>query len=318
MQNKKKQNKPWIKKGPLKTFLFFLGFSTVIWVFVQFSKQYTTVIELPVSYINLPKDKILLENTPKYLDLRIRDKGFNIAMNKFSPRELKIDLSDAQPLDGQLVYDLELHKAAIFSQLRIDYENADFLQKNLKLDYQQRAVKKVPVNSKINLGFSVGYSALDKIRIEPDSITVSGPENILDTLRQVNTRTLKISNINKDIEGRIKLDRTNLGTVTFYQDEVSYSLRTDKFTEGKVEIPIEMLNVPEKSNVVIFPKEVIVYYQVSLNEFDKVKPSSFKVVVDFKNSFDSDGYLLAQIVKQPDIVNNLRLNENKIQFVIKR
>ncbi len=318
MQDKKKQNKPWIKKGPLKTFLFFLGFSTVIWVFVQFSKQYTSVIELPVSYVNLPKDKILLENSPKYLDLRIQDKGFNIAIYKFFPRELKIDLSNVQSLDGQLVYNLELHKEAILSQLRIDYEKVGFLQENLNIDFQQRAVKRVPINSKINLDFSVGYSALDKIKLQPDSITVSGPENILDTLRQVNTNALKIGNINTDVEGRIKLDRTNLGTVTFYQDEVNYSLRTDKFTEGKVEIPIEMINVPEKVNAVIFPKDVIVYYQVSLNEFDKVKPSNFKVIVDFKNSVDSDGYLLAQIVKHPDIVNNLRLNENKILFVIKR
>jgi hypothetical protein len=318
MQDKKKQNKPWIKKGPLKTFLFFLGFSTIIWVFVQFSKQYTTVIELPVSYVNLPKDKILLENSPKYLDLRIQDKGFNIAIYKFFPKVLNIDLSEAEPLDGQLVYNLELHKEAIFSKLRIDYENAGFLQENLKIDFQQRTVKRVPINSKINTGFSVGYSALDKIKLQPDSITVSGPENILDTLRQVNTKALKIGNINKDLEGRIKLDKSNLGTVTFYQDEVSYSQRTDKFTEGKVEIPIEMINVPENMNAVIFPKEVIVYYQVSLHEFDKVKPSNFKVIVDFKNSVDSDGYLLAQIVKHPDIVNNLRLNENRILFVIKR
>jgi len=295
-----------------------LGFSTIIWVFVQFSKQYTTVIVLPVSYINLPKDKILLENAPKYLDLRIQDKGFNIAIHKFFPRELNIDLSEAEPLDGQLVYNLGLHKEAIFSELRIDYEIAGFLQETLKIDFQQRAVKRVPINSKINLGFSVGYSALDKIKLLPDSITVSGPENILDTLQSVNTKALKIGNINKDIEGKIKLDRSNLGTVTFYQDEVSYSLLTDKFTEGKVEIPIEMINVPEKMNAVIFPKEVIVYYQVSLNEFDKVKPSNFKVIVDFKNSVDSDGYLLAQIVEHPDIVNNLRLNENKILFVIKR
>ena len=318
MQDKKKQNKPWIKKGPLKTFLFFLGFSTIIWVFVQFSKQYTTVIELPISYINLPKDKILLENSPKYLDLRLQDKGFNIAIYKFFPKELKIDLSEAEAIDGQLVYNLELHKEVIFLKLRMDYENAGFLQEKLKIDFQQRAVKRVAINSKINLGFTVGYSALDRIKLQPDSITISGPENILDTLSQVNTKALKIGNINKDIEGRIKLDRSNLGTVVFYLDEVSYSLRTDKFTEGKVEIPIEMINVPEKMNVVIFPKEVIVYYQVSLHEFDKVKPSKFKVIVDFKNSLDSDGYLLAQIVEHPDIVNNLRLNENKILFVIKR
>ena len=92
MQDKKKQNKSWVKRGPLKTFLFFLGFSTVIWIFVQFSKQYTTVIELPVSYINIPKDKIILDNSKKYLDLRIKDNGLNIAINHFFPKELKICL----------------------------------------------------------------------------------------------------------------------------------------------------------------------------------------------------------------------------------
>jgi len=318
MQDKKKQNKPWIKRGPLKTFLFFLGFSTVIWIFVQFSKHYTSVIELPVTYVNLPKDKIILDNSRKYLDLRIKESGLKIAIYKFFPTELKIDLSDAQALDGKLIYDLELHKSTIFSQLRIDYENADFLQENFKIDFQQRAVKKVPINSNIELGFTIGYSALDKIKFQPDSVTISGPENILDSLQTVNTISLKINNINKDLEGTVKLDRTGLGSVTFYQDEVHYSLRTDKFTEGKVEIPIDMMNVPEKMNVVIFPKVVIVYYQVSLSEFDKVKKSNFKVIVDFKNAVNSDGFLLAQIEKKPEMVNNVRLNENKIQFVIKR
>jgi hypothetical protein len=318
MQDKKKPNKPWISKGPLKTFLFFLGFSTFIWVFVQFSKQYITVINLPVSYLNLPKDKILLENSPKSLELSIRDKGFNIAIYKYFPRQLFIDLNDAKTINGQLVYNLELHKSSIFSQLKLNYENVSFLHENLKIDFEQRAVKRVRVNSQINLGFSVGYSALDQIKLQPDSITISGPGNILDTLGQINTEALKIGNINSDIEGKIKLDRANLSMITFYQDEVSYSLRTDKFTEGKVEIPIEMVNVPQKMNAVIFPKEVIVYYQVSLNEFDKVKPSNFKVIVDFKNSVDSNGYLLAEIVEKPRIVNNLRLNEIKIQFVIKR
>ena len=318
MQDKIKQHKPWIKRGPLKTFLFFLGFSTVIWVFVQFSKEYTAVIELPLNYVNLPKDKIILDNSPKSLDLRIRDNGLSIAIYKFLPKNLMIDLTDAEVLEGQLIYDLELHKTAIFSQLKIDYDNADFLQKNLKINFQQRTVKKVPIKSEIDLGFAVGYSALGETKFQPDSVIISGPENILDSLTHVNTKSIKISNISKDIEGTIKLDKSKLGTVTFYEDEVHYSLSTDKFTEGKVEIPVEMINVPEKMNVVIFPKVVIVYYQVSLNEFDKVKPSNFKVVVDFKNSFDSDGYLLAQVVQQPEMVNNLRLNENKIQFVIKR
>ncbi|WP_026837940.1 CdaR family protein [Gillisia sp. JM1] len=318
MKTKLKDKKPWIKRGPLKTFSFFLGFSAVIWVVVQFSKEYTEVIEMPIIYTNLPKDKILVGDTPKTLDLRIRDRGFYIAWNRVFPQKITIDISDASEEGKSLVYDLELQKAAILSQLDLDYEKVVFLQKNIKISFEQRAVKKVAILSSIDLSFAVGYSALEEIKLQPDSIMVSGAATILDTLKMIKTKSLKINNISNDVKGKVKLETGNLKEVSLYQEEVNYSVRTEKFTEGKVEIPIKLLNVPEGTNVVIFPKDVVIYYQVSLKDFEKIDSSSFLVAVDFKNAKDSDGFLIAQILEEPTQVNNIRLNEKKIQFVIKR
>jgi len=140
----------------------------------------------------------------------------------------------------------------------------------------------------------------------------------LDTLTTIKTKPLKINNISNDVKGKVKLETSKYKDLTFYLDEVNYSIRTEKFTEGKVEIPIKLLNVPEGTNVVIFPKDVVIYYQVSLKNFEKIDSSSFLVAVDFKNAKDSDGFLIAQILEEPKQVNNIRLNEKKIQFVIKR
>ncbi|WP_034921148.1 CdaR family protein [Gillisia sp. CAL575] len=318
MKTKLKERKPWIKRGPLKTFSFFLGFSAVIWVVVQFSKEYTEVLEMPIIYTNLPKDKILVGDTPRTLDLRIRDRGFYIAWNRVFPQKITIDISDATEDGKSLFYDLEQQKTAILSQLNLDYEKVVFLQKNVKINFEQRAVKKIVVLSTIDLSFSVGYSALEEIKLQPDSVMVSGSANILDTLRSINTKPLKINNISNDVQGKVQLETGNIKDVSFYQEEVNYSVRTEKFTEGKVEIPIKLLNVPEGTNVVIFPKDVVIYYQVSLKDFEKIDTSSFVVAVDFKNSHDSDGFLIAQIIEEPTQVNNIRLNEKKIQFVIKR
>jgi hypothetical protein len=229
-----------------------------------------------------------------------------------------IDISETTEDGNSLVYDLEKQKQAIRTQLNIDYENVNFLQEDLKIKFEQRMVKNIPIISDIDLSFSVGYSALEGIKLEPDSVTISGPKNILDTLQNVHTKSLKINNISQDVQGTIKLNTTNLKKLTFYSEEVQYSLRTDKFTEGKAVIPVELINVPENMNVVIFPKEVTVFYQVSLKQFEKINPSGFKVVADFQKASNSDGYLLAQIVNKPPLVNNVRLNEQKIQFIIKR
>ncbi len=307
-----------LKKGPLKTFLFFLGFSAIIWVFMQFSKDYTEVMELPITYINVPKDKILLDSKPKTLQIRIKDKGFNLALHKIVPPTIKIDMNEAVEKKDQLVFDLQQQKQAILAQLNLDYENASFLQPSLNIDFQQRGVKTLKVVSNINFSFAVGYSALKPVVLQPDSVKVSGPKKILDTLSQISTKSLRITNVSKDLEGSVALDTSGLGNVNLYTQEVSYRLSIDKFTEGKVKIPIETTNVPDNSTVVIFPKEVLVYYQVSLKKFDLVKPMDFRVVVDLKNARDGDGYLIAQVVQQPDIVTNVRLNEKKIQFVIKK
>lgn len=273
---------------------------------------------MPLSYVNIPKDKMLVNKEPTSLDLRVRDYGFNIARYRMLPPDLTIDVSEASEEGGKLVYDLEQQKQAILSQLNLDYDDATFLQDKLTIDFEQKEVKTVDVVSNIELGFSVGYSALEEIKLEPDSVKISGPSSVLDTLEEIGTVPVKINNISKDIKGNVKLDTEGLENVTLFQDEVQFSLRTDKFTEGKVEIPIELINVPEGYNVVIFPKEVMVYYQVSLQDFDKIKPTSFKVVVDFRNTLPEEGYLLAQVVQKPALVNNVRLSENRIQYVVKR
>jgi len=318
MQNKVKIRKPLIKRGPFKTFLFFLGFSTVVWIFVQFSKEYTEAVELPISYINVPKDKILSPENPSKLDLRVKENGLHIAFNRLFPKVLYLDVSDSKMENGKLIYNLEEQKSALLSQLNLAYDKAEFLKQTLNISYQQREVKKVPIRSNVELDFAVGYSALDDVEFQPDSVMVSGPKGILDTLSEVQTKVLRLENINNDISGTVNLDTAKLERLTFYQTKIDYTLRTDKFTEGKVQVSIDLVNVPEGMNVVIFPKEVTVIYQVSLKKFNSVKKEDFRVMADFKNAVNSDGYLLVQITEQPPQVNNVRLNEKKIQFVIKR
>lgn len=298
--------------------MFFLGFSAVIWIFVQFSKQYTVPVELPLTYVNVPMDKLLGDENPETITLRIRDYGFNLARYRMIPPTLEIDLEKARVESGQLVYNLEQEKPAIVNQLNLEFDELAFLQNSLRVNFEQKTVKTVNIVSNIGLNFAVGYSALEEVRLVPDTVRISGPANILDTLTELRTESLKLNNINSDLKGTVNLDKTGLERVTFFQDEVNYSLRTDKFTEGRIEIPIELQNVPEGNNIAIFPKDVIVFYQVSLNDFDKIKPTSFKVVVDFRNEIPQEGYLLAQVVQKPALVNNVRLSENRIQFVIKR
>lgn len=307
-----------IKKANVQVFGFFLIFSAIIWVLVQLSKEYNRTVEIPLTYVNTPLDKSL-QDTPKTLRFNLDAKGFLLIWKyRFFKPELTIDLSNTEEVGSQLVYDIQDNRNSIENQLNIDFDKTNFLKDSLVIDFQPRKEKRVLISPKTSLNYDVGFSAVNQVELQPDSVTVSGPENIIDTLSSISTTMISASNISKDISGTVAIDTANLGMLNFYRNTVDYSQKVAKFTEGNVEIPVEVINLPRGTNLTIFPKKVMLYFQVNLKNYEFVKADQFKVVCDFNEIQEGVDYMLAQVSEKPRFVNNVRLNERKIQFIIKR
>lgn len=306
------------RKTNFNAFLFFLLLAIVIWIFAQFSKVYNEVIEIPVKYVNAPPDKFITEENPNTLKLQMVATGFKISYFSFFPPTLQIDVSSASLRDEEIVYVIDEHRDDIQAQLGITFDQSQFVNRELRIQFQQRKEKVIPVHSQIEIEFAVGYAAREELRIVPDSITVSGPDNILDTLNQLQTFPLKLKSVNQDQKGMVAIDTSGLSKINLYQKEVQYLLEVEKFTEGSVEIPVDLINVPDNLNVVIFPKQILLFYQVNLEDYSSVLPADFRVVCDFKDLDPSQDFLIPEIVKKPENVTNLRLNEKKVQFIIKK
>ena len=306
------------RKTNFNAFLFFLLLAIVIWIFSQFSKVYNEVIEIPVKYVNAPPDKFITEENPKKLMLQMEATGFKISYFSLFPPTLRIDASKADLRGEEMVYVIDEHREEIQAQLGITFDQSRFVNPEVRIRYQQRKEKVIPVHSQVQVEYAVGYAAQEELKISPDSITVSGPDNILDTLNQLHTVVLNLKEVKQDLQGSVAIDTTNLSKVTLYQKEVNYSLGVEKFTEGSVEIPVDLINVPEGLNVVIFPKQILLFYQVNLENYSSILPADFRVVCDFKELEPDQDFLIPEIVKKPENVTNLRLNEKKIQFIIKK
>jgi len=306
------------KKSSIKTFGFFLVFSAIVWVLVQFSKTYTQVIEVPVQYLNIPLDKSISEERPDHVDLQLQDNGFNIYYYKIFNPSLDIDLSEAKENGNNLVYSIDNHITVIEQQLKVTLEDSRIIQDEIVIPFQFKKEKMLKIISNVDVSYAVGYSADEPLRLEPESVKVSGPEEVISKLNTIPTLQVKLNDVNKNLDGVVKLDTTGYGALSFYENSIRYVQKVEKFTEGKAEIPVEVINVPDNLNLAYFPKTVVVYYQVNLEEFEKVSAADFSVICDYKEVKDGDDYMIAQIVTKPKFVHNIRLNERRIQFVIKR
>lgn len=306
------------KRSSVKTFSFFLAFSAIVWVLVQFSKTYTQTIEIPVKYINPPLDKSISDDKPDHVDLQLQETGFSIYYYKIFNPELTVDLSQAQDDGNKLIYPIEKHLSHIEEELKIDIKKSRIIQDEIVVPFQKKKEKMLKVIPRINVNYAVGYSADDPVELDPDSVKVSGAEKIIDTLTSVPTKVLNINKANTNIKGKVDIDTSGLGMLSFYDNNVNYYQKIEKFTEGSVEIPVEVVNVPSGLNLVYFPKTVIVYYQVNLRQFEKVTSAGFSVVCDYKEVNEGDDFMIAKIVEKPSFISNVRLNERRIQFVIKK
>ena len=318
MQSKIKTIKARFRRSNINTFLFFLGCTVVIWIFVQFSKDYNEVINIPVEYVNLPPDKIVTQDNPKSVKLRIEDNGFKIAWKTLFPPTLAIDVSKAVPANGKLMYVIDENRKDIVTQLHINFDHSKFVKEAILIQYQQKEEKLVPLISQIEVEYAAGYSASEGVKLNMDSVRVSGPREILDTLTQLKTRKLSLKKVKNDLSGKVEIDTSGFNNLTLYTNTIAYAADVEKFTEGNVVVPIELENVPRGLNVVIFPKETTLFFQVNLKNFNKVTASDFRVVADFSEVQDNQDFLIPKLLQKPEFTANVRLNEKKIQFIIKK
>lgn len=313
----KKLSRTKFERTNFKAFSFFLIFSLLIWVLVQFSKTYEENIRIPIDLVNVPKDKIM-SGEDRFLKMKLEENGFKIAWFALFRKDLKVDLSQLEATEGQLVYDVQGNSAKIRQTLELNAEDVTFLEDKIFIDYQQKAVKTVPVKSRIQLDFQPGYDTNDTIRISPDSIKISGPKKILNSIKMVETIPLTLKKVDGSVSGSVAIDTAAKNAITFYANKVNYSLTVEKFTEGKLEIPISVINAPEDMEIILFPKTVQIIFKVSLQNYEQVSKSDFRIVCDYSELEEGQQFFIPKVVKRTKTISNLRININKIEFIIKK
>lgn len=285
------------------------------------SKEYESTIVYPISFENLPQNKLIQGNQTEEIGVHVKATGFKILSGRIAPRELKIDASNLL-LKSETSYYLLLsqQRLAIQKQMNTGVDIDHFITDSISLDLGSLEQKKLPVQLKSNLNFQTGYDVNGSISIKPDSVLVSGPESILDTLQYISTKELSKTDVNSSFKESISL-QFNEGTENLKYDvsSVEVEASVEKFTEATQKVSFVILNVPEGIKISTFPKEIDLTYKVALSKFGQVNASSFLIECDYKLSADNNlSYLVPRLAQQSKLVKNVKISPNKIDFVIEK
>jgi hypothetical protein len=140
---------------------------------------------------------------------------------------------------------------------------------------------------------------------------------MLKSIAFVSTKKIELSEINSDINMLAELNiPSNLSQLKLSHQSVSVTAKVDKFTEGLVNVPVTIINIPEDLSINFFPKEISVIFYSSLDAYNSIDKTDFTVECDFNLLTTDNNYLNPVLVKQPLNVKTAKLKITQLEFII--
>lgn len=303
-----------------KSFLLFVLLSLLFWVLNNLSEEYVTEQTMDVEYVNLPHDKLLQKEPRKQIKLNIKGTGFKLIALRFSNLTIDIDaglgyLQKKNSVRYSLV--LKDQQQKIQKQLLKGLEIDHFIDEVILLEIGVLISKKVPVIAMNTIQYKAGYDLINTIKIQPDSIIITGPESILKSINKIDLEKLQMSDVEQNIHKEIAIIVPE--NIKVKVSKVMLTGTVEKFTEGSFEIPFYVENLPDGIKINTFPKQIKVIFKVGLSNFNKITEDSFRVVCDYKYSEKNNfSFLVPKITRKPSLVKSVKLDIEKIDFLIQK
>lgn len=306
-----------MKNQSFLTFLIFLAISATLWLFVKLSEDYTTQVVFRMQFDEVPANKWLSspEQTAK---LSLTTDGFHTLRYKMMrdhKRVVNVSLAEVP-------YRQEKGNTYSFSSLYVTERVAELLNVNatdltmndamVYFNMDPLKSKVVPVELLSDIRPQRQYGVYGIPVLEPSSITIYGPVDVIDTLKSVSTQRLHKSNVSESFTETVPLDLLG-GTIRSEVTAVSAKVQVEKFTETDVAVPIAQ---PDNVHVRFFPETVTVKCLIAIKDYPNLTPDLFRVEVDKAQLKDLQPLLDVKLTSWPQYVQVLNTTPEKVEYLI--
>jgi len=269
-------------------FVVALILALALWLMVNLSRDYTLNIELPIQLGGVPAEKALVRDLPNTATVSVTGEGWKLINLYNNPPTINIDVSDTE------VNLFDQVQQQMNAMLNINIQRVQ--PQNLTVQLGDRASKKVPVRSAVNVNFSEQYGFLESPTINPDSVTIDGAATLLKGIEEWSTDSVQINNVTKDISQTVPLESSS-ELINLSQSEVSFEADVVEYTEGEMQANITTRNLPPGRMMSYSPLAITIKYDVPIEEYTDVQDENpFDAYVSYQQILeDSTGFVTPEI-----------------------
>ena len=304
-------------------FTICLVIASILWFLNALSKSYTTNIYYPVKYENLPKNKFIINEPPRKLQLRVNSHGFTLLRHKlslvFSPVVLNIaDIMDENRIQsgGSINIQSGAILEKITGQISSDIHILDMRPTSLQLMFDSLETRTVPVGGRIEIQFLSRFGQSGDLSILPPEVEVTGPRALVEKTDTIFTHFRHFKNVESDLEKEIKLEIPPQLNVD--PGKVRIKVPVDEYTEKSFTLPITIRSLPAGMHVRLFPQEAELSFSIGLRQFSEITSDTLAVFVNWEDIEKGITNLPLYTTEAPKGVKSLKILPQHVEYLIER
>jgi hypothetical protein len=268
----------------LYVFLVCLAISVFVWFLASLSKAYVSEVKFNLVYTNIPQDRILGKDGIRDIHLRIRARGFDLFSLKYLTikNPVKVNLNElyirTDLVSGNSYFLSNQIRQQVLNQLDATDQLLAIRPDTIFFRLDQVITMEVPVKVNLSIQFRKQYQLYDSLKITPSTVSIRGPESLIDTIDRLLTVRRNLEGLDKNTDITLALEKPfNNDLVSYSADEVEVIIPVEEFTEAVIERPVTVQGFNPAQRIKTFPEMVQVKYIVALKDYQRVDPANFKL-----------------------------------------
>jgi len=297
----------WLSNYKVK--LLSLCSALFLWFYVVTDNIYEYPIQVPIRVSALPEDKVLLKPLPEEARVLFSGTGKAFLSQSFRMKRLDLDLSNAANVETiELASSMirGIPRGEIFRPIRVLDPDS------ISVHLDTRKIKRIPIRPQFTIDPTDGYTQVGGIELEPDSITLSGPAQIVDTIQVIRTERKQFISKSKTVRGKIGFIPLASEMVQVSDLNSEYVIDIQRIHEITIEeIPVRVINVPSRVKVTVVPSTLSLKLRGGVDLLMQITPDDIQASIDYRTR---NRYRSKRIPASIEVPSNISFSNAKPKF----
>ncbi len=287
----------------------------MLWFSVTLNENYQVKCSYPVSFINVPEDIQITQEGIPILNAIVEGTGLDVLIGKFQNRSDTIylpfktsgNIGYINTSDGIREIDAKFPPAVQIKSISPD---------TFTVSYAKKISKRIPLILQAKINLAPEYQLDMEPLLIPDSVVIIGPQTILDTTEKWYTMNLRTNVVSETVQYLSIPIIDTFPEIKIIPESARLSIRSQRYTQKNLQIPVQVKNVPQSTEVVLERSYINIICLVPLDKYEKVSSEDYDIEVDYETIDTSIPFLIPNIDFLPDFVKIVSISPAQIAYVI--